>query len=152
MMLSLAVLCAANVPASCVGQGICGITSVAPGVPLIYPPIARAAHVTGRVALMASFARDGSVSSLRTLYGPEMLRKTSEEYVAGWRVNAWGGSRECPVIVEFKLYEDVTCEAQRHAPVVTQLDSIHHEIVSDAYMICDPISRVQKRKRKFLFF
>jgi hypothetical protein len=81
----------------------CGLTSVAESQSLIYPPIAKAAHVSGLVILLAEFRHDGSVSGTSILSGPEMLRSSARNFVVGWKVNPYGGSRTCPIVIRYQL-------------------------------------------------
>ncbi len=50
----------------------------------VYPPIAKAAHVTGNVVLLVELAPDGRVSKLTADTGPSMLRGAAVEAVKGW--------------------------------------------------------------------
>jgi TonB family protein len=54
-------------------------------VPPVYPPLARAAGITGTVTLHAIIARDGSVSQLEYVSGPPLLMKPTMDAVAQWR-------------------------------------------------------------------
>jgi protein TonB len=50
-----------------------------------YPEIARAAHVSGTVALHAIIARDGTVQELAYVSGPPLLIKAAIDAVKQWR-------------------------------------------------------------------
>jgi protein TonB len=50
-----------------------------------YPPIARAAHVSGAVVLHAVISKTGSIEKLEVISGPEMLRTAATEAVRNWR-------------------------------------------------------------------
>jgi protein TonB len=50
-----------------------------------YPEIARAAHVSGTVALRAIIARDGTVQELEYVSGPGLLIKPAIDAVKQWR-------------------------------------------------------------------
>ena len=84
----------------------CGLTSVEASKDLIYPPIARAAHVSGTVILLAEFELDGHVGKMSVVSGPEMLKMPAQEYVSGWKANEYGGSRTCPIVISFQLNTD----------------------------------------------
>ncbi len=56
------------------------ISSVEP----VYPPIARAAHVSGAVVLRATIGKDGTVERLEAVSGPQMLRASAMEAVRHW--------------------------------------------------------------------
>ncbi len=51
----------------------------------IYPPIARAAHVSGAVVLHAIIGKNGAIQNLQVISGPEMLRASALDAVAHWR-------------------------------------------------------------------
>ena len=51
----------------------------------VYPPIARAAHVSGAVVLHAVISKSGSIEKLEVVSGPEMLRSAAVSAVQGWR-------------------------------------------------------------------
>jgi protein TonB len=55
------------------------------GVNPTYPPIARAAHVSGAVVLHAIISKSGAIQDLQVLSGPEMLRNAATEAVRTWR-------------------------------------------------------------------
>jgi protein TonB len=50
-----------------------------------YPPIARAAHVSGAVVLQALISKEGTIKNLKVVSGPEMLRTAATEAVQNWR-------------------------------------------------------------------
>jgi protein TonB len=51
----------------------------------IYPPIAKAAHVSGAVVLHAIISKSGSVQNLQVVSGPEMLRAAALDAVRNWK-------------------------------------------------------------------
>ena len=51
----------------------------------VYPPIARAAHVSGAVVLHAIISKAGTIQRLSVLSGPEMLRASAVASVQDWR-------------------------------------------------------------------
>jgi TonB family protein len=53
--------------------------------PLLYPPIARAARVSGTVKLEFQILPDGSVNAVTTTDGPTMLRGAAESFVKSWK-------------------------------------------------------------------
>ena len=50
-----------------------------------YPPIARAAHVSGAVVLHANISKTGTIEGLTVISGPEMLRASALDAVRSWR-------------------------------------------------------------------
>jgi TonB family protein len=98
-----ALLCAATMLSAAHAQSAsCGLTSVQESTPLVYPPIAKAAHVSGTVVLLATFDLTGKVTSIRPVSGHPMLQGAAIDYVKHWQANASTGSRECPVAVTFR--------------------------------------------------
>ncbi len=51
----------------------------------VYPPIARAAHVSGAVVLHAIISKEGTIKNLTVISGPEMLKSSALEAVQNWR-------------------------------------------------------------------
>lgn len=81
----------------------CGLTSIQESAPLNYPPIAKAAHVSGTVVLLATFDLTGKVTSVRPVSGPLMLQGSAIDYIRHWQANASTGPRECPIAVTFRM-------------------------------------------------
>ena len=57
----------------------CNVTDF--GKTLVYPPIARAAHVTGLVSLRVTYERTGNVITVETINGPIMLVNAATEQI-----------------------------------------------------------------------
>jgi len=53
-------------------------------VPL-YPPIAKAARVSGTVVLQATISKTGTIENLRVISGPAMLTQAAMDAVRSWR-------------------------------------------------------------------
>ena len=51
----------------------------------IYPPIAKAAHVSGAVVLRAIISKTGTIENLQVVSGPEMLRASAIDAVKRWK-------------------------------------------------------------------
>jgi protein TonB len=51
----------------------------------IYPPIAKAARVSGTVVLQATISKTGSIEGLRVISGPAMLQQAALDAVKTWR-------------------------------------------------------------------
>jgi protein TonB len=51
----------------------------------VYPPIAKAARVSGTVVLQATISRSGSVENLQVISGPAMLQQAAMDAVRQWR-------------------------------------------------------------------
>jgi protein TonB len=50
-----------------------------------YPPLAKAAHVSGTVVIQATISKNGGVGNLRVISGPAMLRQAALDSVKSWR-------------------------------------------------------------------
>jgi protein TonB len=51
----------------------------------IYPPIAKAAHVSGTVVLHAIISKTGQIVNLQVISGPQMLQSAALDAVKQWR-------------------------------------------------------------------
>jgi TonB family protein len=51
----------------------------------VYPPIAKAARVSGTVVLQATISKTGTIENLRVISGPAMLQQAALEAVKAWR-------------------------------------------------------------------
>jgi protein TonB len=69
------------------------------GVNPTYPPIARAARISGTVVLQATISKSGTIENLRVISGPPMLTQSALEAVKTWRYKPYQLNGE-PVEVE----------------------------------------------------
>ncbi len=51
----------------------------------VYPPIAKAARVSGTVVLQATISKAGMITNLRVVSGPAMLQQAALDAVKTWR-------------------------------------------------------------------
>ena len=51
----------------------------------LYPPIAKAARVSGTVVLQATISKSGTIENLRVISGPAMLQSAALDAVRSWR-------------------------------------------------------------------
>jgi protein TonB len=65
----------------------------------VYPPIAKAARVSGTVVLQATISKTGSIENLHVLSGPAMLQQAAMDAVKSWRYRPYLLNNE-PVEVE----------------------------------------------------
>ena len=65
----------------------------------IYPPIAKAARVSGTVVLQATISKTGTIENLRVISGPAMLQQAALDAVKTWRYRPYLLNNE-PVEVE----------------------------------------------------
>jgi protein TonB len=65
----------------------------------IYPPIAKAARVSGTVVLQATISKSGTIEGLHVMSGPAMLQQAAQDAVRQWRYRPYLLNNE-PVEVE----------------------------------------------------
>jgi len=65
----------------------------------VYPPIAKAARVSGTVILQATISKEGTITNLRVVGGPAMLQQAALDAVRTWRYRPYLLNNE-PVEVE----------------------------------------------------
>jgi protein TonB len=65
----------------------------------VYPPIAKAARVSGTVVLQATISKAGAIENLRVVSGPAMLQQAAMDAVRSWRYRPYLLNNE-PVEVE----------------------------------------------------
>jgi protein TonB len=65
----------------------------------VYPPIAKAARVSGTVVLQATISKTGTIENLRVISGPQMLQQSALDAVRSWRYRPYLLNNE-PVEVE----------------------------------------------------
>ena len=51
----------------------------------VYPPIAKAARVSGTVVLQATISKTGTIENLKVISGPAMLQQAALDAVRSWR-------------------------------------------------------------------
>jgi protein TonB len=64
-----------------------------------YPPIAKAARVSGTVVLQATISKSGTIENLHVISGPAMLQQAARDAVMQWRYKPYLLNNE-PVEVE----------------------------------------------------
>src|ERR1700722_12434509 len=84
-------------------QPPCGLTSIKETTPLLYPPIAKAVHVTGTMIFLVSFKQSGEVEKVEVLSGPKLLTTPATTYVRGLHANEYGGTRTSPIVINYLL-------------------------------------------------
>jgi protein TonB len=65
----------------------------------VYPPIAKAARVSGTVVLQATISKGGQIEGLHVISGPAMLQQAAMDAVRTWRYRPYLLNNE-PVEVE----------------------------------------------------
>lgn len=149
-----AVLGAGNLYAQ---QDSCGIPKLPENAASFYPPIARAAHVTGKVVLLASFDHDGRATVTKVIDGYNMLRDASVKLVQASLASPSNGSRERPITVEFHLEPaqyDNDCKVTNSVPNSRATTPAHMDVFALGASTCDPAVTITMPlvKHRFLFF
>lgn len=130
----------------------CGLTSISEQSQLIYPPIARAAHVSGTVILLVRFGQDGSPTNARVVSGPPMLQSAAVDFVKNWRANSYNGPRECPIVIKFKMMESdkpLCSPEEAGPPKFARSDLQHVSLSTQGVSFCDPGMTVIKTKKRW---
>ena len=84
----------------------CSITGKAKTDTIFYPPIARAAHITGTVIGRLQFSPDGKVKNFEVVSGPVMLTTAVTNQVKSWALRTDAeGEEPCQslFIVDFRI-------------------------------------------------
>jgi TonB family protein len=123
-----------------------------------YPPIARAAHVSGDVVLKIALRGDGTIDSVEALSGPPMLRQPAIDIAKQTQFQCGGcngSTTSFRVTYRFEFGPALYCPETRDSsyPRVTQsMDTV--TIADQPFGTCDPasvIERVRARSAKCLF-
>jgi TonB family protein len=73
----------------------------------VYPPIARAAHISGDVKLTLDIAPDGTVTAVKVLSGHPMLVTSATDAIKKWRFHCddckYGEPFHHSIIFDFKI-------------------------------------------------
>jgi hypothetical protein len=125
----------------------CGLTSITETTPLLYPPIAKAAHVGGTMIFPVSFKQSGAVENVEVLSGPKLLTIPATTYVRGLRANEYGGPRNCPIVVQYQIQPD-----GMETKPIEQKDIQHVTVFASPAIpiaISDPASKIIRRPWPF---
>ena len=131
----------------------CGVSGVKETTTLTYPPIARAAHVTGLVIVQVEFAKDGMVKTAEVWRGPEMLRQSVLSFAKGLQANEYGGSRTCLLSVTFAMREQIPPDFHGDMLGVdiekTTITPVHYSITATSlplYSNADPAGKTLRKR------
>jgi TonB family protein len=124
-------------------------------LPLTYPPIALAAHVSGDVVLKIALRPDGGIESLEAVSGPPMLRQSAVENAKQFQFECAicnGSNTAFQLIYRFELGPSITCGPRDSSyPRVTQSANIV-TIAAQPFGTCDMgPDRIPVRSAKCLF-
>jgi hypothetical protein len=141
---ALLCLCSA-LPAAYAQSAPCGISFTKTWKSPIYPPIARAARVSGAVVMLVQFDRAGTPLHVDVVSGPQMLRKVALESASIMQVNEFTGPRECPVVVNFSIGDCEQPSKWKKAALPRM------SVCAEAIILSDPAFTITRR-HSFLFF
>jgi len=125
----------------------CPVDSATTSKSLAYPPIAKAAHVSGDITATGTFDRSGIPIAFSHWTGPEMLRKSAEEYLWSMKISElpkYATSCESNFFIEYKLTTDKDTIS---GPIVTKGDSSHFLVEIAPVILSDPAGIVTRRRR-----
>jgi hypothetical protein len=124
----------------------CDVTGRGQNDTIIYPPIARAARVSGLVMGYLKFTPDGKVTGFEPILGPAMLRESLRQQFSTWTLQTRStGTEACQalVVAKFELCglersceDDPSCPNDSAAGFEPSIVRIHTR--SPITWICDP--------------
>jgi hypothetical protein len=131
----------------------CDITGQSSSDKLVYPPIARAARVSGIVLARITYSPQGDVQEVATISGPPMLAKFVNVQLRSWhlKTNA-SGNDPCQslAIIDFRL---VTDDKPAGAPPQPTSGSImRFSIEAQPLTLSDPEGNFSERRHRFRLF
>jgi hypothetical protein len=129
----------------------CSMDGVSESKQPIFPPMARAAHVSGEVSARVAFDKKGQPTGVDQFAGPQMLKAATEEYLQSWQIKPLKYIDSChaTVLIEYRLTAATeVIESDVH---VFKADPTHILIEDHPVLTMDPSSTITKKK-KFLFF
>lgn len=92
-------------------------------VAIEYPWFARMAVLQGKVELVATISRDGTVQKIRVVSGPEPLAEPSRETLSKWlftECQTAPSGCDVPFAITFSLLG--SCDASEHCPSEFEID------------------------------
>jgi hypothetical protein len=96
---------------------------------LVYPPIARAARVSGQITVEFQLNGIGETTSVSATNGPAMLRGVAENFVKSWKFDlgssAPNSAMKYQTTIEYKAVKGAVDPRNDPNPMV-QSDSFHH--------------------------
>lgn len=108
-ILLLVVVILASAGAASAETRWCDLTGHGPQDGVVYPPIAKAARVSGLVMGYLKFTPDGKVTGFDPIQGPAMLRESLRQQLSTWTLQTRAtGTEACQTLVvgDFRLCFD----------------------------------------------
>jgi TonB family protein len=119
-----------------------------------YPPIARAARVSGEVGLDITLAPDGTANTVEVESGPAMLRQAAVDSAtrSRFRANVEKPAGTYRVIYRFVLDDTMKCGDQRDGSYPhVKYEGNEVSIAEQAVLLCDPGAVMRYRSVKCLY-
>ncbi len=115
-----------------------------------FPPIARAAHVSGEVSARIAFNKKGHTTAIDQITGPHMLRAATEEYLQSWQLKPLEYLDSChtTVLIEYRLAATEVVDSEVK---VFKADATHILVEDHPILLIDPSSTITKKKHFWLF-
>jgi len=124
----------------------CTMSSLGPGQNLIYPPIARAARVSGHVMERVIYSPGKGATSFEFISGPKMLSAALEEQMRGWTIstNAVGPDACMTLAVADFMLDENTGDSSAN-PIDISIPSILQlHVFTTPICLCDPAGTVSR--------
>jgi hypothetical protein len=71
--------------------------------PALYPPLAKAAHISDAVVTLVQFDHDGKPTNIKFISGHRILRDAAAKSIMTMVAKPFTGVRECPVVFTFVI-------------------------------------------------
>jgi TonB family protein len=119
--------------------------------PLVYPPLARQAHIAGDVSIRLSIRQDGSVESAEVIGGHPMLAQAALESAQKSQFECRGCNATASYTLTYTFSIDAecrlgpNCENLQRPPRLAELRD-HIELTVDPVCTCDPVATITKIK------
>jgi hypothetical protein len=127
----------------------CSITGKAKSDNILYPPIARAAHMSGTVVSRVTYSPTGKVIGLETIFGNPLIAKSANGQMKSWTIRTDAlGAELCQslIVLNFVIGETESVEQIANTPpTITRIDVQTHPLV-----LSDPAFTISKSRRNWL--
>jgi TonB family protein len=124
----------------------------------VYPPIARAARVSGEVLVVVQIRADGSIASVRVASGPPMLHQAAIESASHSTFTCSGcteANHDYSVAYSFKVVDEGDCcegystpSSFEHLPETPAERTTHVLVTAPQTCLCDPAATKTRTKAR----
>ena len=125
----------------------CNVTDF--GNRFVYPPIARAAHVSGLVSLRVTYERNGKVTNVETISGPVMLVNSATGQIKQATIGTDApGAEPCEslFLIDYQI-DDGTLPPLVQTPAVSGM--YRGTIRAYVIVLSDPAATITRKRRWF---